>query len=72
MGKAIDPKAIKRWMKSHAQEHVDAKTNEVNATALVEAWDRECATGGDTLDSDHIAWEIGAEVATWWEKEHKS
>lgn len=68
--KQIGPKEIKNWMRSHVREHID-ECGEVNATALAEAWDRECATGGDTLDSTHIAWDIAAEVALEHEKEHK-
>ncbi len=54
---------IARWMRAHKGEHVDRLTGEVNLTALVEAWDRACADGGATLDPDHIAWEVAAEVA---------
>lgn len=55
--------SIKRWMRANLDEHRDPKTGEVNLTELVEAWDRECADGGATLDPDHIAWEIAAEVS---------
>lgn len=56
------PAGIKRWMRAHLDEYRDPRTGEVNLTELVEAWDRECADGGATLDSDHIAWEIATKV----------
>jgi hypothetical protein len=67
--KRINVKAIKAWMQRHVSEYVD-ECGEVNATKLVEAWDFECASGQDTLDPDHIAWDIGADVATEYEKAH--
>lgn len=54
---------IRGWMYRNLETFVYAKTGEVDCTAMVEAWDRECASGGDTLDPDHVAWEIAAELA---------
>ncbi len=48
-------------MRRNAAQYTDC--GEVNCTELVEAWDSECASGGDTLDSDHVAWTIAVEVA---------
>ena len=59
--------AIKRWMRSHVSEHVD-DCNEVDTTGLAEAWDRECADGGATLDPDHPAWFIAYQVGKEYEK----
>ena len=59
---------IARWMRDHVVDHVDGVTGEVNCTALVEEWDRECAGGGATLDPDHVAWEVAVEVAEAHEK----
>lgn len=42
---------------------IDNSTGEVNCTALVEAWDRQCDSGEATLDENHIAWEVAVEVA---------
>jgi hypothetical protein len=53
---------IRGWMVRNVERFID-ECNEVNATAMVEAWDTEIAGGGDTLDSDHVAWEIAAEIA---------
>lgn len=53
---------IAGWMRLHMDEHRDG-CGHVNLTALVEDWDRECSTGGATLDSNHPAWEIAVEVA---------
>lgn len=54
--------SIRRWMSANIADHVD-ECNEVNATALVEAWDRECADGSATLDMDHVAWEVASQLA---------
>jgi hypothetical protein len=53
--------SIARWMRAHAAEHLDC--GEVNLTSLVEAWDSECADGAQTLDPDHLAWDVAVEVA---------
>lgn len=50
--------SIAAWMRAHAEEYRDRRTGEINTTALVEGWDRACADGGATLDSDHIAWDL--------------
>ncbi len=55
---------IRAWMRSHVAEHNDPVTDEINTTALVEDWDRCCADGAVTLDSDHPAWDIAADVAS--------
>lgn len=57
---------IRAWMKAHVAEYVD-ECNEVNATKMVEDWDAECGSGEETLDSDHIAWDIAAELAAEYE-----
>jgi hypothetical protein len=54
---------IRAWMQAHVGEHRDVRTGEINLTALVENWDHCCADGGVTLDPDHPAWEIAAQVA---------
>jgi hypothetical protein len=56
-------KEIRTWMRTHRGDHADRKTNEVDCTALVEAWDHQQSTGMATLDPDHIAWDIAVEVA---------
>lgn len=58
----MDKSAIKKWMKGNLENHRDPKTGEVNATTLVEDWDRSESTGGATLDSNHPAWDIAADL----------
>lgn len=53
---------IRSWMVNNVGRFVD-ECDEVNATEMVETWDRECAQGGDTLDPDHVAWEVAVRVA---------
>jgi hypothetical protein len=53
---------IRDWMRAHVEEHRDGRTGEVNHTALVDAWDRDCAGGEVTLDHDHPAWDIAIGV----------
>jgi hypothetical protein len=53
---------IRLWMRYNADRFIDPKTLELDATSLVEAWDNECADGKTTLDSNHDAWTIGAEI----------
>ena len=53
---------IRRWLFAHATEHIDDRTNEVNMTSLVEAWDVAEGTGEETLDENHIAWDIDDDV----------
>lgn len=53
---------IRRWMVENVDRFIDA-CNEVNATLMVETWDTEVSDGSATLDPDHIAWDVGAEVA---------
>lgn len=64
----MDPANIRIWMQGQVDQYVDAKTGEVNCTALVEAWDAECSTGESTLDPDHIAWDIAVDVAVAYER----
>lgn len=56
--------AIARWMRAHLEDHRDRVTGEVNSTSLVEEWDVACATGGDTLDPNHLAWDVAVEVSS--------
>ena len=56
--------AIRSWMRRSVDKYRDGRTGEVNLTALVEGWDRACDTGGATLDSDHIAWEVATEFTS--------
>lgn len=49
---------ILSWLAAHRAEHVDAKTDELNLTTLVEAWDEACSAGEATVDEHHIAWEL--------------
>ena len=60
---------IKRWMLANKEEHIDRSCNELNTTALTEAWDRECSTGDATLDPDHIAWDAASEVGQALDKQ---
>lgn len=62
-----DKKAIRKWMKNNIEQFID-KCDEVNCTEMVEAWDRECADGGETLDMNHIAWEVAVDVAEEYKK----
>ena len=55
--------AIRTWMRRYARRFIDSNTGELNCTAMVEAWDRECADGAVTLDPDHDAWDIAVLVA---------
>jgi hypothetical protein len=64
--------SIKRWMRNClvcgiGVCPVDQETGEVNTTLLVEQWDNECASGSDTLDPLHVAWDIAIEVANEYE-----
>ena len=61
-----NPEQIRKWMKTYVENYVD-ECDEVNATKMVEDWDSSCGTGEETLDSDHIAWEIAAQVAAEYE-----
>lgn len=54
--------SIQRWMLANKEDYRDRRTGELNCTELVEAWDRACADGGSTLDSDHIAWDVAASL----------
>jgi hypothetical protein len=65
-----EAKAIRAWMRAHVSDFVD-QCGEVNCTHLVEAWYSECASGGDTLDPNHPAWDCAAEVALWHEENGK-
>ncbi len=59
----VNTKAIRKLMISNVNRFVDARTNEINCTAMVEAWDHEQSTGDATLDSGHDAWAIAVQVA---------
>ena len=59
---------IKKWMLLNADRFLDKQTNELNTTLMVETWDLECASGKDTLDSDHIAWSIAVDVSEHLDK----
>jgi hypothetical protein len=62
MAKSIKEETeIRRWMHRNSTRFTDRKTGEVNMTEMVEAWDREVSTGGSTLDSNHVAWDIATE-----------
>lgn len=54
-------KEIRRWMRANNERFVDRKTGEVNMTEMVETWDREQSTGGSTLDTNHVAWDVATE-----------
>lgn len=54
---------ILRWMRQNKPRFTNGRTGEVNCTEMVEAWDREEADGAQTLDSDHMAWELAVIVA---------
>jgi hypothetical protein len=62
-------RAVRAWMERRAAQHTDPMTGEVDATSLVEAWDRECADGGETLDPTHVAWEVAVDVAASCKRE---
>jgi len=51
-------KAIRTWMSKNYRRFIDKRTGELDATALVEAWDRETGDGSRTLDPAHPAWDI--------------
>lgn len=52
---------IRTWMKANVTRWTDVRTGEVNMTRMVEEWDLECASGSDTLDPDHPAWDVATE-----------
>ena len=54
--------SIRRWMLANRNDYRDRRTGELNLTDLVEAWDRACADGGSTLDPDHLAWDVAADL----------
>jgi hypothetical protein len=54
---------IRAWMRTHARAFVDPLTGELDPTALVEAWDRDCAGGSAALDSNHPAWIVASHIA---------
>lgn len=58
---------IREWMIENVESFRDPITDEVGCTEMVEVWDFECASGDDTLDSDHPAWYIAVEVASEFE-----
>ncbi len=66
----MSERAIAGWMRAHVEEHFDGV--DVNLTTLVEAWDYECASGGDTLDETHPAWDVAVRVADGFEKSRES
>ncbi len=49
-------------MNNNKSRFVDSKTGELNHSLMVETWDQECSSGVATLRSDHVAWEIAAEI----------
>ena len=53
---------IVKWMRKNYKRFQD-ECGEVNCTLMVETWDIECGSGGDTLDSFHPAWECAVVVA---------
>jgi hypothetical protein len=57
----MNARNIRLWMKRNVHKFIDC--GEVDCTGMVEAWDRECASGGDTLDTFHPAWDIAVDVA---------
>ena len=59
---ALLRRSLRRWFLANKARHTDSATGDVNLTSLVEDWDRTCAGGRATLDPDHLAWEIAAEV----------
>ena len=59
---------IRAWMVRNVDRFVDRTCDVVNATKMVEAWDQEIGTGEETLDSEHVAWEVAIEVAGLEEK----
>lgn len=61
---------IKQWMLLNLDRFIDPKTKELNSTALTEAWDQETQDGTQTLDPDHMAWEVDAEIAMKVEKQN--
>lgn len=54
----LKPNSIRHWMNRNSSRFIDPLTNELNCTAIVEAWDSECSTGEETIDPSHPAWEI--------------
>ena len=56
-------RSVRSWMRRHLEEHRDPLTGELDATGLAEVWDASEADGGATLDPDHVAWEVAAELS---------
>ena len=61
-GRQRSSSAITRWMRANVNRFVDQATDEIDTTGMVEAWDRECATGKETLNPAHPAWDLAIEV----------
>lgn len=56
---------VRRWMRQHVAEHVDARTGEVNCTQLAEEaadYFEQYDVDGPIDDPDHWIWEVAAEV----------
>jgi hypothetical protein len=49
------------WMISSYRRFID-DCLEIDMTSMVEAWDRECSNGSETLDENHPAWNCAVHV----------
>jgi hypothetical protein len=61
-------------MKANVKDYVDRSTNEVNATELAEAAADEFGqkdVGGWLDDETHWVWDLAADAAGQWERQHK-
>jgi hypothetical protein len=70
----VTKSTVKSWMKKNVADHVDPKTDEVNATGLAEAAAQEFDKkdlGGWLDDESHWVWEIASDVAEAHEKSSK-
>lgn len=54
-------KSIRSWMSANSKRFIDA-CGEFDFTACVETWDVETQDGLQTLDPDHVAWDIAIGV----------
>lgn len=66
---------VKSWMRKNVKDYEDRKTGEINTTQLAEAAAGEFDKNGlgDWLDDEtHWVWDVALEVASAYEKQHKT
>jgi hypothetical protein len=54
---------IRGWMLANRARFTDRRTGEFLPTEAVEAWDYETQDGAMTVDPDHPAWEVAADLS---------